>query len=184
MKTCKRCQQSKPNAEFRADPRYRDGLGSWCAQCHRERNSEWARENRERLKVKSAAWRAANPEKAAQVALRCSRKFAEKRLRYSAEWAKANPEKRRATDAKHKAAKRLAVPAWADLKAISAFYAATPEGHQVDHIVPLVSPYVCGLHCEANLQYLPAAENQSKRNFWWPDMPRIDDAQRQSRLIA
>jgi 5-methylcytosine-specific restriction endonuclease McrA len=182
MKTCKRCQQAKP-AEAFGPSRNRDGLASWCRQCHRERGSEWAKANRERLTVKAAAWRAANPEKAAEIALRHSRKFAAERLRYSAAWSKANPDKRRAADAKHKAAKRRAVPAWADLQAVAAFYAATPAGHQVDHIVPLVSPHVCGLHCEANLQYLPAAENQSKRNFWWPDMPRIEDAQRQARIF-
>lgn len=184
MKTCKRCQQAKPFAAFRADPRYRDGFGSWCLQCHRERNSEWAKENRERLNRKAADWRAANPDKYAETTLRSSRKHTEKRLAYSAEWAKKNPEKRRLIDAKRKAAKLRAIPSWADHAAIAAIYAATPEGHQVDHIVPLVSEFVCGLHWEANLQYLTASENQSKRNFWWPDMPRIEDAQRQSRLIA
>ena len=77
----------------------------------------------------------------------------------------------------------MATPRWADPRAIREFYRAAPDGHDVDHIVPLVSQHVCGLHCEANLQYLPSALNQSKRNFWWPDMPRIEAAYAQGRLF-
>lgn len=53
----------------------------------------------------------------------------------------------------------------------------------VDHIVPLQSNWVCGLHCEANLRVIPGAENESKRNFWWPQMGNIEQAQRQSDLF-
>jgi hypothetical protein len=42
--------------------------------------------------------------------------------------------------------------------------------HSVDHIVPLVHPLVCGLHCPANLRVAPLAENIRKSNNWWPDM--------------
>jgi hypothetical protein len=49
--------------------------------------------------------------------------------------------------------------------------ASTVPGTHVDHIVPLVSKFVCGLHCEANLQLLPGPENQRKGNRVWPDMP-------------
>ncbi len=66
---------------------------------------------------------------------------------------------------------RLATPPWVDSRKIREIYAArvqieieTGVPHDVDHIVPLVSRKVCGLHCEANLRIVPATENRSKSN--------------------
>lgn len=66
--------------------------------------------------------------------------------------------------AKKRGLKHKATPPWADQEKIKAIYRGRPPGHHVDHIVPLVSRVVCGLHCEANLQYLPAKENMRKKN--------------------
>ena len=41
----------------------------------------------------------------------------------------------------------------------------------VDHIVPLKSNIVCGLHCEQNIQVIPGKLNCSKGNRMWSDMP-------------
>ena len=80
--------------------------------------------------------------------------------------------------AKRRASKRNAAPAWANKEAIEAIYAKakqfselTGEAFHVDHIVPLISDLVCGLHCEGNLQILPGFDNLSKGNKTWPDMP-------------
>lgn len=184
MKKCKRCLAEKPFTSFRADPRYKEGFGSWCTECHRQRNSEWAKQNREKLSKKSAEWKLSNLDKARAA----NRKFKDQnktRLKEQyAEWAKANPDKMRAATAQRKAAKLRATPVWADLDAIASIYkdASSRSGRwHVDHIVPLQSPLVSGLHCEANLQIIPAADNESKRNFWWPQM--FEDAQRQSDLF-
>ena len=74
--------------------------------------------------------------------------------------------------------KMNAVPQWADKEKVDWFYAEaqkisleTGMRYDVDHIVPLQSKHVCGLHCEHNLQLLPQAENRRKWNKHWPDMP-------------
>ena len=74
--------------------------------------------------------------------------------------------------------KKMATPPWADVDAIRAVYGLAAEAtcktgkqHHVDHIVPLQSRLVCGLHVPANLQVIPREKNQAKGNRWWPDMP-------------
>jgi hypothetical protein len=62
-----------------------------------------------------------------------------------------------------------ATPRWANLSAIRDFYANCPEGHHVDHIVPIKGKAVSGLHVIENLQYLPASENQRKSNKYHHD---------------
>lgn len=81
-------------------------------------------------------------------------------------------------DAARRAATRRATPAWADEDAIRRVYdmaarleAETGVRYHVDHIVPLRSKRVCGLHNEFNLCALPALENIRKGNRHWPDMP-------------
>jgi hypothetical protein len=77
---------------------------------------------------------------------------------------KDNPGKATAKVAKRRSKKLQATPEWADLSAIQAFYEACPEGHHVDHTIPLQGRTVCGLHVLENLQYLTATENLSKGN--------------------
>jgi len=60
--------------------------------------------------------------------------------------------------------RKLATPAWADLDKMNEIYNNCKPGNHIDHIVPLNSPIVCGLHNEFNLQEITAFENRSKGN--------------------
>lgn len=76
-----------------------------------------------------------------------------------------------ARNAKRRAAKLQATPQWVELEEIRTIYEASARltektgiQHNVDHIIPLQSPLVCGLHCLANLQVLTAVANGTKSN--------------------
>lgn len=56
-----------------------------------------------------------------------------------------------------------------ETSAITEFYFHRPEGHEVDHQIPLHHPDVCGIHCIANLQYLTIEANRYKSNRFNPD---------------
>lgn len=69
-------------------------------------------------------------------------------------------------------------PKWANFKYIELWYIfarmeaeRTGKSVHVDHIVPLKSKFVCGLHCEQNMQLLFAEDNFKKNNKYWPGMP-------------
>lgn len=93
-------------------------------------------------------------------------------------WQKENPEKVAATRLKQKlngndkikaarrrASKKNATPSWADLDLIKDVYLeATYMQMDVDHIYPLKSDLVCGLHVWENLQLLPKTTNIKKSN--------------------
>lgn len=80
----------------------------------------------------------------------------------TAKWKKDNWDYYKACLANRKQRLRQATPRWVDKKDLIAFYKNRPEGHHVDHIVPINGKEVSGLHVLWNLQYLPASENMSK----------------------
>lgn len=93
-------------------------------------------------------------------------------------YTKLTPARLNAKYAKRRFLTTKAVPKWADTVLILATYEESQRltretgiVHHVDHIVPLTSKYVCGLHCEFNLQVLPGIENLRKHNRTWPDKP-------------
>src|SRR3990167_5409667 len=112
-----------------------------------------------------------NPERVREISRASKNRYKDrdaiKNREHVSEWKKKYPERARAQNARRKAYKLCATPAWADQEAIDAIYAdAVRVGLTVDHIVPLKSPIVCGLHVPWNLRLLSEAENNKKGNRW------------------
>lgn len=113
-----------------------------CVTCSKENLKNWRKENKHHESKINKSWKANNPNRVA------------------------------ALNSRRRALKKLAVPGWFELDKVQMVYdKAKVYGMQVDHIVPLQSDIVCGLHCWANLQLLDKSLNAGKCNHYWPDMP-------------
>lgn len=163
MKTCTRCQESKPLDAFpwNKDKRLKVGgrYGSWCKECHRQ----YAR-----------PYRKTYYEKNAEAVKESQREAHRADPGYLKRWREANPEKYRAyvgsSSAKRRASKKQATASWADPAKINAVYtyAAELRGKgidcRVDHIVPLNGDTASGLHTQDNLQVVLAGQSMRKHN--------------------
>lgn len=159
-----RAQETRANWRERNADRVRDNVAAYQAA------------NKEKLEAAAKVWRSSNRDRVNGYAARYRSENKEAFLRAGSEWRARNRHLVNAKKARREASKLKATPAWADQKKIAAIYAEaariTAETcilHHVDHIIPLVSKLVCGLHVETNLQILPASMNQSKSNRTWPD---------------
>lgn len=162
---------------YRENPeRQREATRKWRAknpERKRQIQRDWRAANAERLKERRRQNYAANAEHNREKQRQWRVRNKDRLNEWRAEWARRNAGTVNAKNARRHAAKLQATPAWANRVEIRAIYEAAallgPAFH-VDHIVPLRSKRVCGLHCEANLRIIPAALNASKHNRHWPDM--------------
>lgn len=76
----------------------------------------------------------------------------------------------------------LAYRPWSDLERVVRLYRVCAVLNElgwgrfcVDHIVPVGSPRVCGLHTHDNLQIVTEQENREKGHWWWPQMWPIEE---------
>ncbi len=165
---------ANPERKAQVDKAYRENNKERCAA----NAKAWSEKNWDKRLATSTKYRATKLEKARanEAAYReRNREACNARVR---EWKALNPHKAVHYFHKRRAAELQATPAWADLSAIEAIYARAQtlrdeagRTFHVDHIVPLLSPLVCGLHCEANLEPVPPKANLQKNNRRWPDMP-------------
>lgn len=159
MKTCTKCNETKPVSEYYKSKLGKGGLRANCKSCSNEFYYEYCKKNPEKINSQRREYWHKNPEKCRQ---------------YNLKWSKNNPDKKASMGAKRRAKSLNATPKWltqSQINIIEAFYTASSRlskcigiPHEVDHIIPLQGPGVSGLHVPWNLQILPASINRSKGN--------------------
>ena len=145
QKTCSRCADSKPLAAFHLRAASRDGYSAACVDCiRRDKYLSYWTDPAERQRT-------------------VDRATANKQARFDAD-----PAYKRAFHLWGSTKKRgTKIPPWvciADF--VPACRAALRKGaeYELDHVIPLSHPLVCGLHVPANLRVVKRTTNRKKSN--------------------
>src|SRR6266511_2589801 len=161
-RVCSMCGINKPASAFRLRKKGEKRRSSYCIQCANACSARWRSANPGRVKALLKAWYGRNAEQ--QKAVSHDRRNADPEAWRAAarEWSERNPGRVSSRTARHRAVNMLAMPTWANTFFMEEAYdlarrrsASTGYPWEVDHIIPLNHPDVCGLHVEHNLQVVP-----------------------------
>ena len=170
---CKTCQRAASKAWRIANP-----------ERQKKNNDEWYALNKAKIadkkRLATSNWRKANLIRARESSRRGMANWLskpeniKKHRDRAKDWFRANPGRRRFFIAQRRARLLKATPEWLtteDMAAIRAFYLKalqmerlTKKKYHVDHIIPLQSKDVSGLHVPWNLQILESTVNLRKHN--------------------
>ncbi len=187
---CQKCDEDKDVSLFHRDKSRPSGCHPYCKSCRIILAEERRRSKGIKKRGKDPLWREkkrasrmacynADPQKFRDRSREWRKANAERHISYTDQWRKANPDKAKVlgkVNAQNRRARLLnASPSWYDDAPLKEFIRNAPDGHDVDHIVPLCGLTsegypVSGLHVHWNLQYLPLSENRRK----WRRM-RVED---------
>lgn len=143
---------------------------SWCISCEKVRKDTWRSNNKDTHNLNSKNWNAKNSYKRKEIAkeYRDSNKDLCRTL--SANWKKLNKNKVNLnTNLRRKRIKQATPKLATELEKlffVEIYHLAQLRNLEVDHIIPLEHPLVCGLHVPENLQLLTKHDNCVKSNHW------------------
>lgn len=137
----------------------------------RNREREYRERNINLYKSRELKYREQHREKAKEVSANFYQENIDHCRQVRRNYSKNNRGRLNALEAKRHARKLNATPEWASSEKILKIYEAcrqltetTGIRYTVDHIIPLQSDFICGLHCEDNLQILTRDDNLKKSN--------------------
>ncbi len=164
-KNIERARELERQRRARRKEQHRAYAAIWY-QANKDRIKESSRRRYQRIKSKPSEqrarqeWRLSN----AHLTRGYSRSYRQRHRDRVAAYVQAKNAKR-----------RQAQPAWANKFKIRVMYRTasvltrlTGRKFEVDHIYPLNSPFMCGLHVETNMRVISKAENVRKSNRYWP----------------
>jgi hypothetical protein len=179
---CKTCREIKSLGDYTLSAGSRLGRKLHCKSCCAAATADWRSRTPDHGDRANARRRERN--KRPEVAQRIKFQKAESYLRHrpaklakqavyreqhreetraaTRKWVKDNMPRKLAHNKARAKRVQQATPPWAKMEDIRLFYLNCPEGHEVDHAIPLKGKNVCGLHVESNLQYLLKLENRTK----------------------
>jgi len=174
-KTCTKCGEVKVLSEFTINSCSNTGYYTLCKKCKSISRKPYREANKDELNANSREYYSNNKEKLliyGDVYYKANR---DKLREQQQEYYNNHKEQYFAHNAKRRASKLNATSGWANLEIIKEIYAQcsrlskeTGIDCHVDHLIPLQSKLVCGLHVENNLQIITGSSNSKKCNKFTP----------------
>lgn len=172
MKNCTKCKKDYPATleYFYKDTKVKCGLSSWCKICEKARTLKYQKENRDAFNLYLYTWREQNKKRLKEARIIWRKDNPKKVKKAILTWKDKNKDIVALNSKVYDKRVRQAMPKGCIeiIKQIKDIYYNCPKGLTIDHIIPLKSDLVCGLHAPWNLRYLTRSENSSKGNKFEP----------------